>query len=251
MCWNPCQLHISRLALSNGVRTSRAQRPFRCVCLERVPAVDGPSSPEQGLEFRVRAAPAADLANLVEIVRQAFACKVERKRLAEAERPFVGDRDVFLVVGDVFGQLIVEFGQVGKFGVMVDFAGLSADIGVVFPAAVHVDKHERLEDVVEADRHGLGPTDLPVGADLFALSEVVSSPVCENIIFPFFEKIMRMIRLSRLGKSGERVVTIVARDAMDVMTPRDERRSLHAAKACGPGAPGLALSLARRSARRR
>jgi hypothetical protein len=42
---------------------------------------------------------------------------------------------------------------------------------------------------------------------------------------------------------GERVVTIVRRDAMDVMTPHDERRSLHAAKACGPDAPGLVLSL--------
>ena len=30
---------------------------------------------------------------------------------------------------------------------------------------------------------------------------------------------------------------------MDVVTPRDERRSSHAAKACGPDAPGLALSL--------
>jgi hypothetical protein len=44
-------------------------------------------------------------------------------------------------------------------------------------------------------------------------------------------------------KRGERVVTIVRRDAMDVMVPRDERRSWHAAKACGPDAPGLALSL--------
>ena len=45
-------------------------------------------------------------------------------------------------------------------------------------------------------------------------------------------------------KRGERVVTIVRRDAMDVMMPCDERRSLHAAKACGSGTPGLVLSFA-------
>ena len=54
---------------------------------------------------------------------------------------------------------------------------------------------------------------------------------------------MRMIRASCFDKRGERVVTIVRQDAMDAMPPRDERRSLRTAKSCGPGAPGLALSL--------
>jgi hypothetical protein len=54
---------------------------------------------------------------------------------------------------------------------------------------------------------------------------------------------MRLIRMSRFDERGERVVTIVKQDAMDTMTPRDERRSLHTAKSCGSGAPGLVLSL--------
>ena len=60
-----------------------------------------------------------------------------------------------------------------------------------------------------------------------------------------FQQISALIRYPASVKRGERVVTIVGRDAMDVMVPRDERRSWHAAKACGPDAPGLALSLAR------
>jgi hypothetical protein len=58
-----------------------------------------------------------------------------------------------------------------------------------------------------------------------------------------FRKIMILLPRPASMKRGERVVTIVRRDAMDVVMPRDERRSRHAAKACGPGAPGLVLSL--------
>ena len=38
-------------------------------------------------------------------------------------------------------------------------------------------------------------------------------------------------------KTGERVVTIVRRDAMDVMMPRDERPSSHAARRVGDELP--------------
>jgi hypothetical protein len=58
----------------------------------------------------------------------------------------------------------------------------------------------------------------------------------KNILVPNFGKSWFLVPRPASMKRGERVVTIVRRDAMDVMMPRDERRSLHAAKACGPGA---------------
>jgi hypothetical protein len=46
-------------------------------------------------------------------------------------------------------------------------------------------------------------------------------------------------------KRGERVVTIVGRDAMDALALFDGQHQARTAKSCGPGAPGLVLSLAR------
>jgi hypothetical protein len=76
-------------------------------------------------------------------------------------------------------------------------------------------------------------------------------PSCEKHSSSVFRKIMVLSPRPASTKRGERVVTIVGRDAMDVMVQRDERRSWHAAKACGPDAPGLALSLRKMLGRRR
>jgi hypothetical protein len=54
---------------------------------------------------------------------------------------------------------------------------------------------------------------------------------------------MIIVTVPRLDERDVRVVTNVRRGAMDVMTPRDEWRPLHATKARGPGTPGLVLSL--------
>jgi hypothetical protein len=49
---------------------------------------------------------------------------------------------------------------------------------------------------------------------------------------------------SHPGKRGERVVTNVGRDAMDALCVARRAARTRTTKSCGPGAPGLALSLA-------
>jgi hypothetical protein len=73
--------------------------------------------------------------------------------------------------------------------------------------------------------------------------ESLSSPFEKNISLPFF-KIMIIVMPSRPGKRGERVVTNVGRDAMDAGCVARRAARTRTAKSCGPGAPGLALSLA-------
>jgi hypothetical protein len=49
-------------------------------------------------------------------------------------------------------------------------------------------------------------------------------PSHEKDFSSVFQQISALIRCPASMKRGERVVTIVGRDAMDVMVPRDERR---------------------------
>jgi hypothetical protein len=55
---------------------------------------------------------------------------------------------------------------------------------------------------------------------------------------------MIIVTTSRLGKRGERVVTNVGRDAMDAGCVARRAARTRTTKSCGPGAPGLAPSLA-------
>jgi hypothetical protein len=55
---------------------------------------------------------------------------------------------------------------------------------------------------------------------------------------------MIIVTPSRPGKRGERVVTNVGRDAMDAACVARRAARTRTTKSCGPGAPGLALSLA-------
>jgi hypothetical protein len=73
--------------------------------------------------------------------------------------------------------------------------------------------------------------------------ESLSSPLAKNILLPFF-KIMIIVMTSHPGKRGERVVTNVGRDAMDAICVARRAARTRTTKSCGPGAPGLALSLA-------
>ena len=92
-----------------------AQRSFRRLRFELVPAINVVSSRQPGAKFPVGARLAEDVPNLVEVARQIFARKVQHKRLAEAELSFVGDRYIFIVILDVVRQLIIQFVHVGKF----------------------------------------------------------------------------------------------------------------------------------------
>jgi len=55
---------------------------------------------------------------------------------------------------------------------------------------------------------------------------------------------MIIVMSSHPGKRGERVVTNVGRDAMDAICVARRAARTRTTKSCGPGAPGLALSLA-------
>ena len=78
-------------------------RSFRC---EIMPAIEGMSSCQQRFEFRIGALPAEYISDLMEVVRQKFAGKIQDQRLAETELAFAGDRDIVLVIIDVIGQLV-------------------------------------------------------------------------------------------------------------------------------------------------
>jgi hypothetical protein len=80
-----------------------------------------------------------------------------------------------------------------------------------------------------------------------SITQIRSRSICKALagkifVFRFSENHVDDPPCPASMKRGERVVTIVRRDAMDVMAPRDERRSWHAAKARGPDAPTLVSS---------
>jgi hypothetical protein len=78
------------------------------------------------------------------------------QRLTQAELEFVGNCNVFLIIVDVIGQLVIQFGHVGKFGVPVDLAGPPAEKGQMFAeATAHPDEFKGLEYVFEAGGHRL------------------------------------------------------------------------------------------------
>jgi hypothetical protein len=58
-------------------RASLAQGLLRRLVLGRVPAADRTAPREQGLEVLVSTPPAEDIPDLIEIIRQLLACKVE------------------------------------------------------------------------------------------------------------------------------------------------------------------------------
>ena len=72
---------------------------------------------------------------------------------------------------------------------------------------------------------------------------ILSSLFGKNILLPFFGKPMHRSARPASMKRGERVVTIVGRDAMDARVSARRMAQVRTAKACGPGAPGLVLSL--------
>jgi hypothetical protein len=84
-----------------------AQRTFRGFRFEIMPAIKRGSSYQQGSKFLVGAFLAEDVSDLIEVVWQKLACKVQHQRLAEIELASVGDRDVVLIILDVIGQLVV------------------------------------------------------------------------------------------------------------------------------------------------
>jgi len=119
-----------------------------------VPAINGVSSRQQSAEFRIGAAPAEYVSNLIEVAWQKFARKIQHQRLAEAELPFVWNRYVFFIILDVVGQLIIQLVQVGKFGAPIDLARLPAQNGLMFAeAAAHADEFEGVEYFLKANEH--------------------------------------------------------------------------------------------------
>jgi hypothetical protein len=82
-------------------------------------------------------------------------------------------------------------------------------------------------------------TDLPDGVFLIPLS----SPFQKNISLFQKPKSVVMFAPSRPHKrGGSRSSRTLRRDAVDALATQDERRLKRTAKACGPGAPTLALS---------
>src|SRR5438876_10927857 len=75
-----------------------AQRLFRGVRFEIVPALKGVSARQQGSKFLVGASLAEHVSNLIKVVWQKFACKIQHQLLAETELSSVGDRNVFLII---------------------------------------------------------------------------------------------------------------------------------------------------------
>jgi hypothetical protein len=94
---------------------------------------------------------------VIEVASQKLARKIQHQRLAEAELSFVGDRDVFFIILDVIGQLIVQFIvqfiQLETFGTPIDFACPPAQEGVMLAEVAASDEFEREEYVRKAGRH--------------------------------------------------------------------------------------------------
>lgn len=107
---------------------------------------------QQGSKFPVGASFAENVSDLIEVVWQEFAHKIQYQRFAETELSFVGDRDVILFILDVIGQLIVEPVQVGELGTPIDGARPPAEDGLMLADAAS-DEFEREEYVLKADGH--------------------------------------------------------------------------------------------------
>jgi len=112
-----------------------AQDLFCRFRFEFVPLLKGVSSYQQRTKFRVGLSLAENISDLIEVARQKFACKLQRQRFAEAELSFVRDCEVFLIIFDVIGQFIIQFIEVGKFGVQINLAGPPAQDGQLFAEA--------------------------------------------------------------------------------------------------------------------
>ena len=67
-----------------------AQGLFGGFRFEGVPAIEGLCSGQQGSKPLVGAALAEDVSELIEVIRQKLACKIQRQRLAETEFPLAG-----------------------------------------------------------------------------------------------------------------------------------------------------------------
>jgi hypothetical protein len=78
-----------------------AQRSFGGFRFKVIPAIESTSSCQQGAEFRVGTFFAEYVSNLIVIVWQKFADKIQHRRLAEVELPLVWDRYVFFIILDV------------------------------------------------------------------------------------------------------------------------------------------------------
>lgn len=74
---------------------------------ELVPSIEDVPSRHQGAKLPVGAALAEHISDLIKIVRQEFARKIQYQRLAEVKLPPVGNGDVFLFILDVVQQFVV------------------------------------------------------------------------------------------------------------------------------------------------
>ena len=113
------------------------------------------SSYYQGPEFLVGASFAEYISDLIEVIRQKFARKIQRQRLAESELPFAGDHKVFLIILDIIRQPIIQFFEVGEFRVEVDLARQPAQVGLM-QAGATVNEFECEEYFLKADGHRSG-----------------------------------------------------------------------------------------------
>src|SRR6266568_4773417 len=112
-----CSSHHSRNARSAAFASKSCQRSIAFLRASK------------SLNFAYAPPLAEDVSNLVEVVRQAFARKVEHKWLAETKIALVGNRDVLLVVFNVVGEFV--FLLAGKFNVHVNLTSRLAQNGLV------------------------------------------------------------------------------------------------------------------------
>src|SRR6266851_3239183 len=130
-----------------------AQCAFRGFRFEIVPAIEGVSSRQQGSKLPVGTTLAEHVSDLIEIIRQKFASKVQRQRLAETELSFVGDRDVVLAILDVIRKLIVQLVQIGEFGAAINLARPPAQDRLMQAGAAASNEVEREENFLKAGGH--------------------------------------------------------------------------------------------------
>jgi hypothetical protein len=111
----------------NGIELAPlAQRTLRGFRFEIIPALEDISTDQQRSEVFVGATLAEHISNLIEVIGQKFARKIQDHALAEIELSFVGDRDIFLVVLDIIWQFFLNSVQIGSFGTPMYLSRLSA-----------------------------------------------------------------------------------------------------------------------------
>src|SRR5215472_3192394 len=109
---------------------------------EIVPLVERAPPRQQVLKGRIGTSPAEDAPDLVEIVRQEFARKVEHERLAEIELSLIGNDNIVVAVFKIIRQRLLIV-LVQSLRMFIDLPGPPTNEGLMLAHAVEAGEHER------------------------------------------------------------------------------------------------------------